>query len=95
MSFLPLTAIHIFEIKNCMKPRLYIHLWMAVILSMSGIALIFMGFWVAPTGEIDNTVLVAFGEISTFAGALFGIDYTYKVKYKISQNNSKEKEENK
>ena len=30
--------------------------------------------------EIDNSVLVAFGEISTFAGALFGVDYSYKLK---------------
>ena len=27
-----------------------------------------------------NSVLVAFGEISTFAGALFGVDYSYKLK---------------
>lgn len=26
-----------------------------------------------PPGEIDNSVLVAFGEISTFAGAVFGV----------------------
>jgi hypothetical protein len=31
-------------------------------------------------GEIDNSVLVAFGETCTFAGALFGVDYTYKIK---------------
>ena len=33
-----------------------------------------------PQGLIDNSVLVAFGEISTFAGALFGVDYSYKLK---------------
>ena len=33
-----------------------------------------------PSGEIHNSVLVAFGEILTFAGALFGIDYHYKYK---------------
>lgn len=37
---------------------------------------------VAPSGEIDNSVLVAFGEICTFAGALFGVDYSYKLKIK-------------
>ena len=78
-----------------MKKRLYIHLWTAVFLTISGIALIFMGFWVVPTGEISNSVLIAFGELSTFAGALFGIDYTYKVKYKINQINQKEKEDTK
>jgi len=46
----------------------------------AGLILIFSGFWVAPTGEIHNSVLVAFGEISTFAGALFGVDYSYKIR---------------
>ena len=40
-----------------------------------------MGFWCSPTGEIHNSVLVGFGEISTFSGALFGVDYSYKYKY--------------
>ena len=48
--------------------------------SMSGITLLFSGFWIDPQGLIDNSVLVAFGEISTFAGALFGVDYSYKLK---------------
>lgn len=60
--------------------KLTIQLVMAILLVVSGIVLLFSGFWVAPAGEIDNSVLVAFGEISTFAGALFGVDYTYKIK---------------
>ena len=52
----------------------------AILLSMSGITLLFSGFWIDPQGLIDNSVLVAFGEISTFAGALFGVDYSYKLK---------------
>jgi hypothetical protein len=55
---------------------------MAVLLTMSGIVLLFCGFWIDPRGEVDNSVLVAFGEISTFAGALFGVDYSYKLKIK-------------
>ncbi len=43
-----------------------------------GAGLLVAGFVVAPTGVIDSSVLVAFGEILTFAGALFGIDYKYK-----------------
>jgi len=38
-----------------------------------------------PPGLIDHSVLVAFGEISTFAGALFGVDYTYRFKVKRSE----------
>lgn len=62
--------------------RLTIQLVMAILLVLSGIVLIFSGFWVAPAGEIHSSVLVAFGEISTFAGALFGVDYSYKLKMK-------------
>lgn len=43
-----------------------------------GAGLLIAGFIVAPVGEIDSSVLVAFGETLTFAGALFGIDYRYR-----------------
>lgn len=76
-----------------MKYRLNVQLIIAVILTISGLVLVFMGFWVNPTGKIDNSVLVAFGEISTFAGALFGVDYTYKIKYKVSSQKRKEDQE--
>lgn len=57
-----------------------IQLSMAILLTLSGIVLLFSGFWIDPEGEIDSSVLVAFGEIMTFAGALFGVDYSYRVK---------------
>ena len=60
--------------------RLTVQIIDAILLSMSGITLLFSGFWIDPQGLIDNSVLVAFGEISTFAGALFGVDYSYKLK---------------
>ena len=62
--------------------RLTVQLTMAVLLTMSGIVLLFCGFWIDPRGEVDNSVLVAFGEISTFAGAHFGVDYSYKLRIK-------------
>ncbi|KDS39087.1 hypothetical protein M092_1025 [Parabacteroides distasonis str. 3776 D15 iv] len=37
-----------------------------------------MGLWMPPRGEIHSSVLVAFGEVSTFAGALLGVDYKYR-----------------
>jgi hypothetical protein len=43
-------------------------------------ALLFCGTFIAPEGEIDESLLVAFGEVATFAGALFGIDYAYRKK---------------
>ena len=65
-----------------MMKRLTVQLTMAILLTMSGIVLLFCGFWIDPQGIVDNSVLVAFGEISTFAGALFGVDYSYKLKIK-------------
>ena len=59
--------------------RLTVQLTMAILLTMSGIVLL---FWIDPQGKVDNSVLVAFGEISTFAGALFGVDYSYKLRIK-------------
>ena len=64
--------------------RLTVQLIIAILLTLSGIVLLFCGFWIDPQGLIDNSVLVAFGEISTFAGALFGVDYTYK--FKLNDN---------
>lgn len=52
----------------------------AVTLIVVGCGLLIGGFIVSPTGVIDSSVLVAFGEIMTFAGAVFGIDYSYKCK---------------
>ena len=66
-------------------PPLTCQLVMAVVLTLSGIVLLFMGFWCSPTGKIDNSVLVGFGEVSTFAGALFGVDYSYKYKYRKNE----------
>ena len=60
--------------------KLTVQLAVAVFLTVSGMVLIFSGFWVLPRGEIHNSVLVAFGEVSTFAGALFGVDYRYQVR---------------
>ena len=82
----------------CIMKRLHVQLWIAVFLSVSGMILLFCGFWVVPTGQIDNSVLVAYGEVSTFAGALFGVDYRYKCKYKKyieREDETENKEENK
>lgn len=59
--------------------KLNIQLIAALILVIVGCGLLITGFIVAPLGIIDSSVLVAFGETCTFAGALFGIDYHYKI----------------
>ena len=52
----------------------------ACLLVVLGAGLLIAGFIVPPVGIIDSSVLIAFGEIATFAGSLFGIDYHYKYK---------------
>ena len=67
-----------FYILHFKKPMRQILL--ATLLVMFGVILITGGFFAPPTGVIDASVLTAFGEILTFAGALFGIDAKYKSK---------------
>ena len=57
-----------------------LQLVLAVLLVFCGLVLLFMGFFLPPEGEIHSSVLVAFGETCTFAGALFGVDYKYREK---------------
>lgn len=60
--------------------KLTIQLILAVTMAIFGCIMIVAAFIVPPTGEIHPTVLTAFGEILTFAGAVLGIDYNYKFK---------------
>ena len=59
-----------------------IQLITAAILAIGGLVLLVCGVYITPQGEIHESLLVGFGEVATFAGALFGIDYTYKWKSK-------------
>ena len=56
----------------------------ACLLVVLGAGLLIASFWVEPVGIIDSSVLIAFGEIATFAGSLFGTDYHYR--YKITKD---------
>jgi hypothetical protein len=78
------------------QTKLSAQLWTASGLTFGGVTLLFMGFWVNPAGVIDQSVLVAFGEVSTFAGGLFGVDYTYKIKrFKHKEEDEDDKKESK
>ena len=57
-----------------------IQLLTAVVMCSFGSALLVAGFVIPPIGEIHHSVLIAFGEILTFAGSLIGIDYKYRYK---------------
>lgn len=50
----------------------------SISLLIFGVIMLTTSFFVPPTGVIDASVLTAFGEILTFAGALIGIDYKYR-----------------
>ncbi len=65
-----------------MKEHPNIQLLTAAVLAVSGTIMLYCGMFIAPKGELHESVLVAFGEVATFAGALFGIDYTYRFKNK-------------
>lgn len=60
------------------KSNLNHRLTIAVILTIVGSGLLIAGFIVPQLGVIDSSVLVAFGETSTFVAAILGIDYNYK-----------------
>lgn len=80
------------QIKNT---KLTIQLIIAVIVTLSGLTLLFCGEFIEPKGVIDNSNLVALGECFTFAGALFGVDYHYKVKTLINKLAEDERNQNK
>jgi hypothetical protein len=70
-----------------MKHNLNIQLITAALLALGGLVLLFCGLYIEPKGEIEETVLVAFGEVLTFSGSLMGIDYKYKSKYENRNEN--------
>ena len=55
-----------------------IQLITAAVLSLGGLVLLFCGAFIAPQGEIHESLLVGFGEVATFAGAIMGVDYSYR-----------------
>ena len=59
-----------------------IQLITAAVLAIGGLILLFCGTYITPQGQIHESLLIGFGEVATFAGALFGIDYTYRYKSK-------------
>lgn len=58
--------------------KLNIQLITAAVLSIGGLIMLFCGVFIEPDGQIHESLLVGFGEVATFAGALFGIDYVYR-----------------
>lgn len=68
------------------ESKLDARLFTAIFLTVVGSALLIAGFFAPPTGIIDSSVLVAFGETSTFVAAVLGIDYNYKYQMFKTEN---------
>ena len=60
--------------------RFNVQLITAAVLSVGGVILLFCGVFIAPQGEIHESILVGFGEVATISGALMGVDYVYRNK---------------
>ena len=52
----------------------------AALLALGGLILLFCGVYIEPQGQIHESLLIGFGEVATFSGALFGIDAAYSKK---------------
>lgn len=69
-----------------METKLSLQFILGVLVVVSGLVLLFLGFYAVPLGEIAPSVLTAFGEAATFSGALIGVDYNYKFRmYKTTE----------
>lgn len=63
----------------------------SVLVLLVGIALLFIGILNEPVGEIHNSVIIVWGEILTFVGAVTGVDYSYR--YRMAKIDKEEKDE--
>lgn len=78
--------------KITQEDKMTIQLLLGILVIISGLVLLFLGFYAVPLGEISPSVLTAFGEVATFSGALIGIDYTYRFKM-FSEHRGKDEDE--
>ncbi len=60
--------------------------WATVGLLTLGAALVIAGFIITPVGEIHNSVLIVFGEILSWTGAVLGIDYHYRAVHSVKDS---------
>lgn len=83
--------------KDFSKVKKIAELIASLVLMAFGILLLSVGLWCPPLGRIDNSVLIAFGEIGTFSAALLGIDYSKRrtledIERKLLEKNNKTEE---
>lgn len=69
------------------ESKLTLQFLLAIVVALVGLSLLIIGIFTPPTGVIDSSVLVAWGEISTFVASLIGMDYHYKSKVYVDKKN--------
>ena len=62
--------------------------WLGAILALLGVAMLFVGMFIDPQGEVSGSVLGAVGEIFLLAGSLLGLDsyFNFKIKKYIKKD---------
>ena len=74
-----------------MSHRMTAQFILGCFVTIAGLVLLYVGCFVPPIGEIDYSLLVAFGEVATFAGALIGVDYHYRYRVESGDLQNKHK----
>lgn len=74
-----------------MRKQLNLQFALGAVITIAGLALLFWGLMAPPLGTIDSSVLVAFGEVATFAGSLIGVDYHYRFREFSRELDTKDK----
>ncbi len=64
---------------------------LAIITMIAGLALLFIGMFIPPEGEIHQSVLTAYGLISIFVASLLGISIHYANELEKFKSNIQEK----
>ena len=65
-----------------MEKQEWVKLFLAVFLALFGCGLLVVGLVCPPMGIIDNTVIVASGEVFVFSASVLGIKLNYDLKLK-------------
>ena len=68
--------------KSSTMKKSLLQLILATAMCIFGCALLVAGLALPPAGIIDSSLLVAYGETLTFAGALIGVGYHYRYRPK-------------
>ena len=64
--------------------------WVGTFLIIAGVVMLFIAMLIDPAGIIHGSILGAFGEISTLAGCLMGMDAYTSFKIKREMRNKME-----